>query len=470
MTNLSSVSQPYENDIVHQLLADEPALLSSLDFGPCVQQGKGAGASLLIGDQSEISLLGNAAQMQLDFRMALLAQPGDLMLVRRPDKAFEDYLADYLGLSGMVFLGGDAKDIGPLAKQARRSDTAVAACVSAAAKAGGLTIQSYLTTGHVWRLARVIGQRAQCRVHVSGPSPRILRRANDKLWFAQLARQIIGRDATPPTMAAYGPAAATGLVKRLSRTSAHVVVKVPDSAGSVGNIRLQSAAIRTAPPAVLRQFLRQRLHAVGWRDTYPILVGVWDAQVTCSPSVQLWIPLAAEGPPVVDGVFEQHVRGTIGSFVGGAPSRLPQGIQTQLGHEAMQIARVLQKVGYYGRCSMDAVICQNAQPGRAIHWIECNGRWGGVSIPMTVAQRLTGGHPALSIMQDVLPKVHLDTSGLINCTQDLLLQVGHRRSGLVILSPPDAPRGASLNLLAIAQQQDDADRLIEEALARVRAL
>ena len=59
--------------IAQDYLRDEPALVSSLDFGAFVAQGTGAGPSVLIGDQSEISLLSSAVDTNLDHRMALLA-------------------------------------------------------------------------------------------------------------------------------------------------------------------------------------------------------------------------------------------------------------------------------------------------------------------------------------------------------------------------------------------------------------
>ena len=75
--------------LVAELLESEPALLSSLDFGPRVAQGIGDGPFLLIGDQSEISLLAPTQKTRLDYRMALLAKPGDSVLVRQQVPDFE---------------------------------------------------------------------------------------------------------------------------------------------------------------------------------------------------------------------------------------------------------------------------------------------------------------------------------------------------------------------------------------------
>ncbi|WP_295317213.1 hypothetical protein [Roseobacter sp.] len=101
------------------------------------------------------------------------------------------------------------------------------------------------------------------------------------------------------------------------------------------------------------------------------------------------LPLPSEGPPQPDGLFEQRVRTSMATFAGAAPSSLPDTVRTRIGSQDLRIARVLQRLGYYGRCSLDAVLCQNASEPPTIHWIGCNGRWGGVSIALTAARQLT---------------------------------------------------------------------------------
>ncbi|WP_299649263.1 hypothetical protein [uncultured Tateyamaria sp.] len=452
--------------IAKDYVRDEPAFVSSLDFGPFVAQGTGSGPSVLIGDQAEINLIHSLADKRLDHRMALLARNGDIVLVRARDAEFEAYLANCLGLSDVRFIQVDDDPLTPVTQQARTSDEILKILANTATAHGGLTLQAYLTTGNLWRLAQAIGERSGQCIHVCGPSPRATRRANDKLWFTRLARQIIGTEATPPTLSAYGPAAAAGLVRRISRSAAQVIVKVPDSAGSAGNIRLDNAQVRDLSLAELRYMLLSRLYATGWHDRYPILVGVWDANVTHSPSVQLWLPHAADGDPVVEGIFEQRVQDATTAFAGAAPSTLPMTMQKQLAAQARRVGRVLQRLGYFGRCSFDAVICENPGAPAVIHWIECNGRWGGVSIPMTIASRLApDGY--VSIVQEVIPDIRLQTDILCDVLNDLLFQNGGSQTGLVILSPPLNPNGLSVNLLAIAETQKAANDLLAGAMQRL---
>ncbi|MBW4706209.1 hypothetical protein KX928_00250 [Roseobacter sp. YSTF-M11] len=469
MPNFSPTVEHAGEDIAKALVRDEPAFLSALDFGPCVRQGTGDGPSLLIGDSSEIALLSADNGSRLEHRMALLARRGDHVLLRRRDPDFEDYLSTSLGLANVTFHEGDPRSHVPLTKQAWTSQAWVDTFAALADQAKGLTIKSYITTGHIWRLAQRIGERCGRVIHVCGPSPQITRRANDKLWFAQVARRVLGENATPPTLSAYGPAATAGLVQRIGKTADHVIVKVPDSAGSAGNLRLDSTVVRGMPLADLRTFLLERLYALGWHDRYPVLVGVWDEGVESSPSVQLWLPHAAAGPPQVEGVFEQHVQTGAATFVGASQSTLGRGLQNRLRLDARRLAAVFQQLGYYGRCSLDAVICRSPRAAPTIHWIECNARWGGVSIPMTVARQLGDSRTrrAISIAQEVMPDRHMTTRDQLLLLQDLLLRVDRQTTGIVILSPPDSSRGLAANLFAIAETQRAAADLLRDAMHRL---
>ncbi|NNK78116.1 MAG: hypothetical protein HKP40_05325, partial [Litoreibacter sp.] len=202
----------------------------------------------------------------------------------------------------------------------------------------------------------------------------------------------------------------------------------------------------------------------------PILIGVWDQAVTCSPSAQFWIPLSGDGPPLAEGLFEQLVYGAEGAFVGGTRSTLPLALQERLIHEAAQIASVLQAIGYFGRCSMDAVICNdtNAQP--IVHWIECNARWGGMSIPMSLAKRFCEGSLPdgfLVTQQDCPLAPNLSTGEVLSRLEDMLFRPGGLREGLIILSPPRSDRGLFMNMLALASTHEEARALVTRAAARL---
>lgn len=455
--------------LIDRLLSDEPAFSSSRDFGPHVAQGEGTGPSVLIGDMSQISLIRSEAVPFLDHRIAHLADPGDTVLVRSRDLAFEEYLKAFLGLTGLTFLAAETAPACAVATYARTEKAIRESLVALASAAGGITLKSYLTTATTWRLAQEIGTTANCTVHVSGPAPRISKRANDKLWFTRIARQVIGANAVPPTMTAYGPDAAAALALRFGKAGQKVIVKVPDSAGSAGNIRLDQSMLKDNDIDGLRTVLLDRLYATGWADSYPILVGVWDSHVTCSPSVQLWIPAASDGAPQAEGVFEQTVMGEGAAFVGAVRTTLPAGMKDRLVSEAIRIASVLQGLGYYGACSLDAVVFQGRSGDQEIHWIECNGRWSGVSIPLAALQKTSAGHEpgGIVIVQKKVAGRIISTSEAVQALKPLLFDATRQvpqKEGAVLLSPPHGMDELVASLLVFAPTQLRADAISQQAI------
>ena len=315
-----------------------------------------------------------------------------------------------------------------------------------------------------------MGSSERRLVHVAGPGPRAARRVNDKLWFWALAREVAGRASVPPTFIAFGPAAAASQVARLAEASEQVVVKVPDSAGAAGNIRIDGKRLRGMRLSRIRDILLRRLAAVGWTGTYPVLVGVWESGVLSSPSAQMWLPQVGEGPPRLLGIFEQRIEAGEGHFVGATRAHFDRDVETAIAEEATRIGAVLQRLGYYGACSLDAVLRLAKSGRRELHWIECNGRWGGVSIPLAAGREILGGTDpkGIVIVQDILPaSTAMDIETISNLLSDLLFRRGVTQDGIVILSPPQSTNGVLLNAMALSHSQARAGELMSLAHKRL---
>lgn len=272
---------------------------------------------------------------------------------------FERYRSEQVGLGPIVSInvrGFPGKPLLPLAERCLLDAAAFSQIVERTKRAGGLTIVPHIGTGSVWRLAASIAEATGLEVCVASPPLPLTRRVNDKLWFARLAAEVLGETALPPTYAAYGPAVLAHRLRLLARSAKRVVVKVPDSAGSVGNVCLTAREVADASLSDIRSRMLRVLRAVGWYDTFPLLAGVWEAPVLCSPSVQLWIPAITGGPPVIEGLFEQILEGEERSFVGSVPAELPERWQRRLSEDAMRLASTLQLLGYFGRCSLDSLL------------------------------------------------------------------------------------------------------------------
>lgn len=465
-------SAPVIEAFCARLLKEEPALRSSLDFGPMVRQGSSPKHSLILCDQSGTELFDPETLGLQEHRMALLAQPGDTVVVRRRVPEFERYLAKYLGLGNVTFLQAGPEYTEPLARKLR-TNADLAAKLARAVEAGApLTVHAYHTNGHVWRLAKALGDMLQIPVSVAGPGSRALKRSNDKLWFWSVARELVGTGSVPPTMHAFGPAGAAAQVARFAQRCESVVVKVPGSAGGRGNLRFESAILRDMSLPAIRYLIETRLRAIGWKGIYPILVGVWECGITTSPSVQMWLPSPDEGPPRILGLFEQRMEGETGRFSGARPAALDEAISEEMVAQAAVLGGLFQRIGYFGPCSLDAVIKELPTGQHELHWIECNGRWSGVSIPLTVATSLLGGSPpeGLVILQEILPNAKsAGTMSLCACLDGLMFKRGASSEGLVILSPPDRAAGLSLNVMAIAHTVPRAAALIERLQGRINS-
>jgi hypothetical protein len=341
----------------------------------------------------------------------------------------------------------------------------------------GFNVVPYMATGAVWSLAGAVAAHSGADVRVAGPPARLARRVNDKIWFAERVTEVLGRGGLPPVYSAFSLSALARRLVALARRNPSVAVKLPDSAGSGGNFVFEVAGLARQTPRLLPDRLREMLTKAGWRGGFPLQVTGWERPVVASPSVQLWIPAGEHGLPVVEGVFDQFLRGSTAVFAGASPSELPARWQHRLACEAVRIGFVFQVLGYFGRCSFDAILIgKDADPDQ-LHWVECNGRWGGVSIPMTLANRLVGDwrrRPFVVVDRTGLrlPPRSLD-SVLARMGRKLFVPGAHP-TGLVVLSPGRLEVGSGSEIMVLgrtsAKARAQAERIaasLEEQAAPV---
>ncbi|MBI4713415.1 MAG: hypothetical protein HY762_08990, partial [Planctomycetes bacterium] len=133
---------------------------------------------------------------------------------------------------------------------------------------------------------------------------------------------------------------------------------------------------------------------LNWDGRSPVCVSRWYTNVLSSPSSHLWIPPLGQGEPVVEGIFEQLLEGETKVFAGSRPARLTHELKNEITAKTQLLGVFLQELGYVGRCSFDLIICGD----NAIRFVECNGRWGGTSIPMSFYKRLFGKEAPLNYL------------------------------------------------------------------------
>ncbi|MDH3665229.1 MAG: hypothetical protein OEU92_35310 [Alphaproteobacteria bacterium] len=393
----------------------------------------------------------------------MLAGEGDVFIKDEPRcLAFERYCRDTLGLGRVAV--ATAAPFGDLSMTRRIlwDDRLLDELAQRARFAGGLNLMPYMGSGGAWAIAGRIAQRSGVPVRVAAPPPRLTERANDKLWFGARVADVLGRQALPPAHRAYGPSAMIGLLRWLAKRYPSVAVKLPNSASSKGNFVFEAAQLLSMSAKRLMNEVMATLDRSGWRRRFPVQVTAWERPILASPSAQLWLPEKEAGDPAIEGVFEQRLAGRIARFSGAEPSTLPESWIRRLASESGRLGFFLQQLGYVGRCSFDAIILGDDLEHAELHWIECNGRWGGVSIPMTLMNRLTGDWTKRPfIVIDITSKDQQAEpfSDFVTRMKAGLYGIGGRQNGAIVLSPTRIETGSG-HLMAIAGEAiEEARRL-----------
>ncbi|HEX7052277.1 MAG TPA: peptide ligase PGM1-related protein [Longimicrobiales bacterium] len=447
-----------------------PAIGAGETYGRAVRVGLAPGGSLFLHDTAGIQSAGRAEASGLEYRPLALAGDGDCLAIsvaRVP--AFERYCRDFLGLGSVEVIRTAASERrASLATLCRRDPAVLARLAEIARARGGMTVQPYVSSGAVWRLAAAIARRAGVPVGVAAPPPALAHYVNDKLWFARRVVELLGPAAVPRGYEARDLAALARHAAELARESDQLVIKLPRAAGSLGNALLDGSRLRTLSHAALEREIAGFLSGLGWRRPFPLLIAIWESPVALSPSVQLWIPLSGEGLPLVEGIFDQIVSGAVGRFIGAVPSGLPARVRRRIAYEAVRLCTLFQQLGYFGRCSLDAILVGRDVEHAALRWVECNGRWGGTSTPMTLVNRLTGDwvdSPFVALQPDW--RLRLGFEEVLDRTRDVLFRPGSR-SGVAFASPGDLAAGTGIAYVGIGEDIDAGRRQARHATELLR--
>lgn len=460
------------NALRGEILSETPELSSSWFPQLGVRSGWQNRPCLYVEDHRSISLMSEAAAKRFEYRMLGLASAKDGLLVSSPNEPdFENYMSKAIGNAAPQVFSVKRRAPGGrrrIALDAISDPAMFSALVEFAKLSDGLNLVSYISSGDVWVLAVELAKASSRSISVTAPPPAISALANDKLWFADTVRRLIGVRSVPVTREVHSMANLAITVRDLVSNSSQLVFKLPSSAGGLGNVSMDAAPMRGRGLMEILRHVRHRLEQIGWRPGDKLLVGCWDANVSASPSVQIWIPEPERGEPIIEGVFLQKVKGREGAFVGAELAELDTQTVSDLTYQATQIAVLMQGLGYVGRLSLDAVLISGAANRQTIHWIEANARWGGVSIPMTLANKITGDYSQSHI---VIAQHHLDANGQYDIAQiHSRLNAEKNPRGFarsetaVFLVPPST--GLAL-ILAIARTKQRAHELAEMALMAV---
>lgn len=349
---------------------------------------------ILMDDFSEIPFLDDILGVEhYQLRSFLRAGQGDACIATCPPvEGYQAYNEHFLGLGRPEFIAVPPGRHLPIAISAAAHDgESFERLVAFCRQAGSVNLDPYMSLPAAWSLAAKLEAVSGVRVRTLGPPPPITAFANNKEHLSAfadaLAGPLLGRSAAVPTeVSSTIPDIAHDLSALAARHDL-VAIKMPRCASAMGNSLFEAADLATlrggdiaAKEALVAAVLKEK----AWDGVEPVLSVAWLA-TDSSPSTQCWIPAAGEGPPRLDGVYEQLLVGDAKVFLGSVPARLPAQHVAWMRQVSMLVAAGYQRLGYAGRCSFDFIIHEDVP-----YLVECNGRWGGTSIPMLLVERVLG--------------------------------------------------------------------------------
>jgi hypothetical protein len=453
-----------------ELRQERPELALDERLRPVQLDGWLEGGSIVLDDLSSIRLgNGLAAIAYLDDRARLRAGDGDCLVTRRAAcGGYAEYCTRQLRLGAPTWLSPEKA--GESLAMACWNDRRLRRRLVSAIRRGELVhVHPHMGNQAVWELAISLQQAARRPLGVIAPPPAVAEWSNDKLAFARTVARLLGPSFVPRTQSASNLTGLARLVRELSERTGCLAIKVPDSAGGAGNYVLECERFRDRTLTGIRRMLHRVLRRLTWEQTPEVLVGYWETSVLAAPSAQLWIPPLASGRPVVEGIFLQSIEGTQGTFTGTRPAEFDARRTADIAHWSWMLGRLYQRLGYVGRCSFDMLLVGKSLSSSRVKFIECNGRWGGTSLPMTLVHRLRGpGQPFVTreLRHDALACLAFEE---VRRELDHLLYDANTEKGQVVLfAPRRQEESGAISALVLGDSQQEAnqrgDALVNEHL------
>jgi hypothetical protein len=138
----------------------------------------------------------------------------------------------------------------------------------------------------------------------------------------------------------------------------------------------------------------------------------------------------------------------------------------------VRLALLFQELGYFGRCSFDAVLAGTDLESAAVHWVDANGRWGGVSIALTAANRLVGDwqrRPFVIVQRSRLRMPPRPLPTILHELGSATFRPSDGRTGTVVLAPCRLVEGNGMNLMVLAGDVATAEADAEADAEAVKA-
>lgn len=461
---LQKQQREFDSQIAQLLMKEKPNLALDPIFRDLACHELAPARALHVDDLSEIAYVSSSPKLFLQERARLRACDGDLLATSLPAvPGYEAYCRDQLGLGDVTWLrpevesDSDSRSL-RLAEFCWEDRETRRDIVHAIRSDDLRYLHPHMGSKPVWELALLLSQTSHRDVKVIGAPPEVSKFVNDKGEFAKLIKRMFGKGATPESGVAWNFAVASERLRDLNATTKHVAVKLPDAAGGSGNVLIPMSDVQGRTLHEIDELLHERLERIHYESGDELLVTTWADDVIAAPSAQLWIPPRAQGLPILEGLFMQTIEGDRGIFTGFGPADLPPSIREQMTRQCLQVAHVFQLLGYVGRCSLDTILVGPSIEQAALQFIECNGRWGGTSLPMTMMNRIFGDwktqpFQSQQVKLDSLGSTFADVSEVL---QDRLYKAGEDAANKIVLLNPQAIQAAKrVSFVALKESWSD---------------
>lgn len=451
-----------------ELLMEHPEFSVPEMFFDLVPQSLCTAGSLLIDDLSEIHRV--HPEKDLSFyqdRARLRAGDGDVLVTfGQVDVAYEDYCQSYLGIGRPLWLHPQtARNKSRVAESAWEDRSVRRQLVGLIRQKEILYVHPHMGTESVWRLAALLKKSSRSQLKVIAPLPGLSHWVNDKVAFADTVTRLFYHERLPASELAWNRSTLAVKLKEMLKYCRFVGVKLPSCAGGEGNFIFAAQELKDASTIDILKVLQQRLPRQ-CDSSSPLLIDAWRTDVLSSPSVQIWIPPRADGPPIIEGIFNQRFTTEAGMFEGSQPARFPRVLTEEIVQQSGMLATLYQRLGYLGRCSFDLIIIGKSLGDCTLEMIECNGRWGGTSLPMTLMNRLFGDWSRHHFVIQTLHLPGLEKLSLNQVLELLADDLFDIRTGLgnvMLFNPRRISARSSIDLIILTGDSDDPS----SALSRV---
>ncbi|MGE4620036.1 MAG: hypothetical protein AAEJ04_09545 [Planctomycetota bacterium] len=391
---------------------------------------------------------------------------GDLFAtVTDPTAGYEQYCQDFLGMGSPQHLYSRPSD-GPLeVSEGCSQGETYQQLIEKARSAGGLLIEPYMGIEATWELGEKIAADSGVPIQIVAPPPEVTWVANDKAFFSELVSDVVGKEALVVTRTATDVETLSRHLRDISVGVKRVAIKRTRCASAMGNRLLQTADIVDLSISELESRVSEFLASMDWPVGEEVIACVWE-ETDLSPSTQWWIPPRGIRRPRIDGIYEQILEGEEKLFVGSRPSTLPTNINEALVAQSRPVVHALQELGYVGRCSFDHLVVGDPLGDPVLRITECNGRWGGTSTPMHLIDRVIPGERPAYRAQDFIDEslIGVPFPQLCERIGEQLLDVRSGEGQFLLYNVGPLRQSGKFDVIAIAADSDEADRLLTEVL------